>query len=63
MDPEVIVEDDQPQWRLARKGINLLLNNKAKEAEELFLKYPDSIQMYAGYSFAVFMVRILAWKL
>lgn len=39
--------------KLAREGISLLLNNKQNEAEILFKTYPQSIQMNAGFAFAV----------
>lgn len=42
--------------KLARDGITLLLNNKQHDAEALFKSYPDSIQMHAGFAFAVVMV-------
>lgn len=45
-----------PEWILAKQGINLIINNNSIEAKELFLQYPDSLVMFAGYSFAVFMV-------
>lgn len=51
-------EEQIPRWKLARQGVQLLINNKADEAQTLFKKYPNDLQMYAGYSFAVFMVRI-----
>lgn len=51
--------DQVPDWVLAKRGIQLLINNKAKEAEELFCSHPDSLVMFSGYSFATFMVVIL----
>lgn len=45
-----------PEWILASNGIKLLINNRNAEAEELFLQYPDSLVMFAGYSFTIFMV-------
>uniref|UniRef100_A0A1Y1LC40 Tetratricopeptide repeat protein 39C n=1 Tax=Photinus pyralis TaxID=7054 RepID=A0A1Y1LC40_PHOPY len=50
--------NDIPKWKLAREGIQLLINNKASDAEALFKEYPDSIHLYAGYSFAIFMDAI-----
>lgn len=47
---------DTPKWKLARRGIQLLLNNKSNEAATLFKQHPDSIQMCAGHAFTVFMV-------
>lgn len=48
----------ESDWILAKEGLKLLINNKTKEAEDLFMKYPESLVMYSGYSFAVFMVSI-----
>ncbi|XP_060521786.1 tetratricopeptide repeat protein 39C-like isoform X2 [Cylas formicarius] len=55
-------KSDEPHWLLARKGINLLLNNNHAEAEALFLKYPDSLTMFAGYSFATFMDALMSFE-
>lgn len=44
------------RWKLARDGIDLMINNKNKEAERLFLDNLDNLQMYSGYSVVVFMV-------
>lgn len=49
-------EDDIPKWMLARKGLQLLINNREQEAVELFEKYPDSIHMYAGHATTLFIV-------
>jgi hypothetical protein len=43
-------------WNLAREGIQLLLNNKITEAEQLFGERKDNVQMAAGYCFVTFMV-------
>lgn len=51
-------EDNIPKWILARKGLQLLINNKEQEAVKLFEKYPDSIHMYAGHATTLFIVRI-----
>lgn len=56
--PPAPIAEEVPKWKLARHGINLLINNKQEEAEALFKQYPDSLQMYAGYAFAVFIVSI-----
>lgn len=45
-------------WNLAREGIQLLLNNKVTEAEQLFRERKDNVQMAAGYCFVTFMVMI-----
>ncbi|KAF5280249.1 hypothetical protein FQA39_LY18072 [Lamprigera yunnana] len=52
-------DDETPNWKLARKGIQLLINNKTNAAEALFKTTPESIQLYAGYSFTVFMDAIM----
>lgn len=46
----------EQEWILARKGISLLINNNYEESQALFLQYPNSLVMYAGYSFTIFMV-------
>jgi hypothetical protein len=43
-------------WHLAREGIQLLLNNRITEAEQLFGERKDNVQMAAGYCFVTFMV-------
>lgn len=48
--------DKEQEWILARKGISLLINNNYEESQALFLEYPNSLVMYAGYSFTIFMV-------
>jgi hypothetical protein len=49
-------------WHLAREGIQLLLNNKISEAEQLFGERKDNVQMAAGYCFVTFMVsRLLTY--
>lgn len=55
-DENVRGEDD---WILARRGIQLVLNNKYKEAEALFKNKRDSIQLAAGHSYVVFMVSLI----
>lgn len=45
-----------PEWIMAREGIKLIINDKGPEAEKLFLEYPNSLVMYAGYAFAVMIV-------
>jgi hypothetical protein len=49
-------EKEVPDWMLAKRGLKMLINNNAKDAQELFTRYPDSLPMCAGYSFAAFMV-------
>ena len=45
---------------LAREGIQLMLNNKFTEAEELFKSHTeDSLHMAAGYCYLTFMVNII----
>ncbi|XP_045476540.1 tetratricopeptide repeat protein 39C-like [Harmonia axyridis] len=50
------------EWLLAKDGLKLLINNKGKEAEDLFLKYPESLVMFSGYSFAVFMDALMSFE-
>ncbi|KAF7270682.1 hypothetical protein GWI33_016353 [Rhynchophorus ferrugineus] len=54
--------DTKPEWVMAREGINLIINNNHTDAEHLFLRYPDSLVMYAGYSFAVFMDALMSFE-
>lgn len=54
--PETQDKNKVPEWILAKQGINLIINNNSTEAKKLFLQYPDSIVMFAGYSVAMFMV-------
>ncbi|XP_066253168.1 uncharacterized protein [Euwallacea similis] len=55
-------ETKEPEWITARGGINLLVNNNHMESEELFMQYPDSLIMYAGYSFTVFMDALMSFE-
>lgn len=55
----VDLTEQMPMWKLARHGINLLINNKSEEAETLFKRYPDNLQMFAGYAFVVFIVSVI----
>jgi hypothetical protein len=48
--------DGDDDWHLAKKGIQLLLNNRLQEAETLFKERKDNVQMAAGYCFVTFMV-------
>jgi len=43
-------------WKIARTGISLLLNNKTEEAETLFTEHPHSFHVKAGRCFVLFMV-------
>ncbi|RZC32640.1 tetratricopeptide repeat protein 39C-like [Asbolus verrucosus] len=56
-------ENEQvPDWLSAKRGIRMLINNNAKEAQELFCRYPDSLTMFAGYSFATFMDALMTFE-
>lgn len=48
--------DKLPEWIMARNGIKFVINDKGMEAEKLFLQYPNSLVMYAGYAFTLMMV-------
>ncbi|KAF5284352.1 hypothetical protein FQR65_LT13569 [Abscondita terminalis] len=54
-----VSDEEVPNWKLARQGIQLLINNKAGAAKALFKTNPECIQLYAGYSFTVFMDAIM----
>ncbi|KAJ4443041.1 tetratricopeptide repeat protein 39C-like [Periplaneta americana] len=49
-------------WHLAREGIQLLLNNKITEAEQLFGERKDNVQMAAGYCFVTFMNALMTFE-
>nr|CAD7395629.1 unnamed protein product [Timema poppensis] len=49
-------------WQLARVGIQLLLNNKITEAEQLFGERKDNVQMAAGYCFVTFMNALMTFE-
>ncbi|PSN55659.1 Tetratricopeptide repeat protein 39C [Blattella germanica] len=49
-------------WLLAREGIQLLLNNKITEAEQLFGERKDNVQMAAGYCFVTFMNALMTFE-
>lgn len=49
-------------WNLAREGIQLLLNNKVTEAEQLFRERKDNVQMAAGYCFVTFMNALMTFE-
>jgi hypothetical protein len=49
-------EDSGDDWCLAKKGIQLLLNNKIDEAETLFRSRKENVQMAAGHCYITFMV-------
>ncbi|KAL3272441.1 hypothetical protein HHI36_013921 [Cryptolaemus montrouzieri] len=52
----------EQEWVLAKQGLKLLINNKAKEAEALFLQYPESLIMFSGYSYVVFMDALMSFE-
>ncbi|XP_063917509.1 tetratricopeptide repeat protein 39C-like isoform X2 [Zophobas morio] len=58
----VVCDEEVPDWVLAKRGIKLLINNNAREAQELFSRYPDNITMCAGYSFAAFMDALMTFE-
>jgi len=51
-----MAEDVVKDWKIARTGISLLLNNKTEEAEALFTEHPHSFHVKAGRCFVLFMV-------
>ncbi|KAJ8957402.1 hypothetical protein NQ318_004882 [Aromia moschata] len=55
-------ENQVPEWILASQGIKLIINNNTEEAKKLFLRYPDSLIMFAGYSFAIFMDALMSFE-
>lgn len=49
-------KSEEEEWVLARRGIQLVLNNQYNEAQQLFTNRQNSIQLAAGHCFVVFMV-------
>lgn len=49
-------QNGEEDWLLARRGIQLVLNNRYVEAQQLFEDRKTSIPMAAGHCFVVFMV-------
>jgi len=47
---------ENDDWCLAKKGIQLLLNNQIDEAEVLFRDRKENVQMAAGHCYITFMV-------
>ncbi|KAK9881285.1 hypothetical protein WA026_015407 [Henosepilachna vigintioctopunctata] len=52
----------QQDWVLAKQGLNLFINNKGEESEALFLKHSESLIMYSGYSYVVFMDALMSFE-
>lgn len=52
---------DEEDWEIARRGIQMVLNNRYIEAQELFCGREESIQLAAGHCFVVFMVIIIIY--
>lgn len=56
MNEEEETKLEVPEWKLARNGIELMINNKIEEAETFFKQHLNSLQIHAGYSCTLFMV-------
>lgn len=56
---EPTAASNQEGWKIAKTGIDLLLNNRIDEAEKLFKTNFDNIQTAAGYSFLTFIVSMV----
>lgn len=54
---------DEEGWEIARRGIQMVLNNQYLEAQELFRGHEESIQLAAGHCFVVFMVYLCIYFL
>ncbi|CAH1116013.1 unnamed protein product [Phaedon cochleariae] len=61
-DGSKLCDADVPEWILAREGIKLIINNKIDQAEKLFSKYPESIVMLAGHSFAIMIDALMSYE-
>ncbi|KAL0103603.1 hypothetical protein PUN28_017704 [Cardiocondyla obscurior] len=57
-----IAEDAMKDWKIARTGISLLLNNKTEEAEALFTEHPHSFHVKAGRCFVLFMNALMTFE-
>ncbi|XP_078044032.1 tetratricopeptide repeat protein 39C [Augochlora pura] len=54
--------EEVQEWRIAREGISLFLNNKTEEAKALFSKYPNSFHVRAGRCFVSFMNALMTFE-
>ncbi|XP_076652612.1 tetratricopeptide repeat protein 39C [Halictus rubicundus] len=54
--------EDVQEWRIAREGISLFLNNKTEEAKALFSKYPNSFHVRASRCFVSFMNALMTFE-
>ncbi|XP_012060727.1 PREDICTED: tetratricopeptide repeat protein 39C-like [Atta cephalotes] len=57
-----MAEDAMKDWKIARTGISLLLNNKTEEAEALFTEHPHSFHVKAGRCFVLFMNALMTFE-
>ncbi|XP_028047607.2 tetratricopeptide repeat protein 39C [Monomorium pharaonis] len=55
-------EETAKDWKVARTGISLLLNNKTEEAEALFAEHPHSFHVKAGRCFVLFMNALMTFE-
>ncbi|XP_025986523.1 tetratricopeptide repeat protein 39C [Solenopsis invicta] len=55
-------EETMKDWKIARTGISLLLNNKTEEAEALFTEHPHSFHVKAGRCFVLFMNALMTFE-
>nr|XP_031829643.1 tetratricopeptide repeat protein 39C-like [Nomia melanderi] len=54
--------EEVQEWRIAREGISLFLNNKTEESKALFNKYPNSFHVRAGRCFVSFMNALMTFE-
>ncbi|XP_024872887.1 tetratricopeptide repeat protein 39C-like isoform X2 [Temnothorax curvispinosus] len=57
-----MAQDAMKDWKVARTGISLLLNNKTEEAEALFTEHPHSFHVKAGRCFVLFMNALMTFE-
>lgn len=57
-----MAKDAMKDWKIARTGISLLLNNKTEEAEALFTEHPHSFHVKAGRCFVLFMNALMTFE-
>lgn len=57
-----MAEDEMKDWKIARTGISLLLNNKTEEAEALFTEHPHSFHVKAGRCFVLFLNALMTFE-
>lgn len=50
--------ENVPEWKLARRGMDLLINNRVREAEVFFKEHPESLRIFAAQTCGLFIVSL-----